>query len=145
STSTARVTPGGGPFIFRPVGLPLALAEPTRTVTLARMAVEPAEAEEIRNHLVRYTGWDKVPEEVMKTFSESAHRVALKRTRPLFRRGDPGPGLFLVRSGEFKLSLISSEGREQILYLAGAGKLIGEGFLPREVQCAASAFAMSDG
>ena len=54
------------------------------------------------------------------------------------------PGLFLVRSGEFKLSLISSEGREQILYLAGQGKLIGEGFLPREVQCAASAFAMVD-
>ena len=51
---------------------------------------------------------------------------------------------FLVRSGEFKLSLISSEGREQILYLAGPGKLVGEGFLPTEVQCAASAFAMVD-
>jgi CRP-like cAMP-binding protein len=109
------------------------------------MAIEPAEVDEIRNHLLRYTGWDKVPDEVTKALAESAIRSELKRKRPVFRRGDPGPGLFLVRSGEFKLSLISSEGREQILYLAGTGKLIGEGFLPREVQCAASAFAMTDG
>lgn len=127
------------------MGMDQPLAEPPRTVTLARMAVEPAEAEEIRNHLLNYTGWDKVPDDVMRTFCELATRTEFKRKRPLFRRGDPGCGLFLVRSGEFKLSLISSEGREQILYLAGTGKLIGEGFLPHEVQCAASAFAMSDG
>jgi CRP-like cAMP-binding protein len=124
----------------------ITLADPPRTVTLApTMAIEPAEVDEIRNHLLRYTGWDKVPDEAIKALAESATRMELKRKRPVFRRGDPGPGLFLVRSGEFKLSLISSEGREQILYLAGTGKLIGEGFLPREVQCAASAFAMTDG
>ncbi len=108
------------------------------------MAVEPAEAEEIRSHLRRHTGWEVVPDDVLKSLTDDATRVDIKRKRSVFRRGEPGPGLFLVKSGELKLSLISSEGREQILYLAGSGKLIGEGFLPREVQCAASGFAMVD-
>ena len=108
------------------------------------MSVESSEAEEIRQNLLQFDGWDQVPAEQIADFASAAVRLEVKRKRSVFRRGEPGPGLFLVRSGEFKLSLISSEGREQILYLAGPGKLIGEGFLPREVQCAASAFAMVD-
>lgn len=108
------------------------------------MSVEPAEIEEIRSHLLNYSGWDRIPEEVLRALAASATRIEIKRKRSVFRRGEPGPGLFLVRSGEFKLSLISAEGREQILYLAGRGKIIGEGFLPKEVPCAASAFAMAD-
>ena len=46
-----------------------------RTVTLAAMAIEPAEVDEIRNHLLRYTGWDRVPDEVIKAMAESATRV----------------------------------------------------------------------
>jgi len=108
------------------------------------MAVEPAERETIRQHLLRYAGWDEVPAEVISDLIDNVERVDVKRKRSIFRRGEPGPGLFLVKTGEFKLSLISSEGREQILYLAEPGRLIGEGFLPPQVQCAASAFAMSD-
>lgn len=108
------------------------------------MAVEPAERETIRQHLLRYAGWDEVPAEVIGALIDEAEHIDVKRKRSIFRRGEPGPGLFLVKSGEFKLSLISSEGREQILYLAEGGRLIGEGFLPPQVQCAASAFAMSD-
>jgi CRP/FNR family transcriptional regulator len=110
----------------------------------ARMSIDPSEAEQIREYLLRYQGWELVPDEVLRGCLDFGERMEVKRKRSIFRRGEPGPGLFLVRSGEFKLSLISSEGREQILYLAEAGKLIGEGFLPREVQCAASAFAMAD-
>lgn len=108
------------------------------------MSVDQAEAEEIRKALRRWSGWDAVPDEVMQEFCALGELVTVKRKRSIFRRGEPGPGLFLVRSGEFKLSLISSEGREQILYLGEPGKLIGEGFLPNDVQCAASAFAMVD-
>jgi CRP/FNR family transcriptional regulator len=108
------------------------------------MAVEPAEAEQIRQYLDRYQGWERIPADIAKGITDVAEKIEVKRKRSIFRRGEPGPGLFLVRSGEFKLSLISSEGREQILYLAETGKLIGEGFLPKEVQCAASAFAMVD-
>ena len=89
-------------------------------------------------------GGIEFPKRVLRKMTEFAETLEVKRKRSVFRRGEPGPGLFLVKSGEFKLSLISSEGREQILYLAEPGKLVGEGFLPRDVQCAASAFAMVD-
>jgi CRP/FNR family transcriptional regulator len=108
------------------------------------MAVDAAEFELVSKMLRRWAGWDRVPEEVVRGLCDIAELSEVKRKRSIFRRGEPGPGLFLVKSGEFKLSLISSEGREQILYLAEPGKLIGEGFLPRDVQCAASAFAMVD-
>lgn len=105
---------------------------------------DESDAELIVNMLRRWAGWDEVPDEVLKELCDSAECLEVKRRRSVFRRGEPGPGLFLVKSGEFKLSLISSEGREQILYLAEPGKIIGEGFLPNDVQCAASAFAMVD-
>ena len=108
------------------------------------MPIEAAEIEQVRQALVRYAGWDQVPDEVMVELCRGAELIEVKRKRSVFRRGEPGPGLFVVKSGEFKLSLISSEGREQILYLAEPGKLIGEGFLPKDVQCASSAFAMLD-
>jgi CRP-like cAMP-binding protein len=108
------------------------------------MTVDAAEAELINKSLKRWAGWDRVPDSVLAEMATVAEVLEVKRKRSIFRRGEPGPGLFLVKSGEFKLSLISSEGREQILYLAEPGKLIGEGFLPRDVQCAASAFAMVD-
>jgi CRP/FNR family transcriptional regulator len=108
------------------------------------MPLEPAQVEEIRSMLLAFSGWDRIPDDILRRLAESATYVGVKRKRSLFRRGEPGPGLFLVRSGEFKLSLISAEGREQILYLAGDGRLIGEGFLPKEVPCACSAFAMVD-
>jgi CRP-like cAMP-binding protein len=108
------------------------------------MAVDAAESELIIKMLRRWAGWDRVPESVLVEICGLAELLEVKRKRSIFRRGEPGPGLFLVKSGEFKLSLISSEGREQILYLAEPGKLVGEGFLPRDVQCAASAFAMVD-
>jgi CRP-like cAMP-binding protein len=108
------------------------------------MAVDAGDAELVSKMLKRWAGWDRVPDDVLVQLNQIAELLDVKRKRSLFRRGEPGPGLFLVKSGEFKLSLISSEGREQILYLAEPGKLIGEGFLPRDVQCAASAFAMLD-
>jgi CRP/FNR family transcriptional regulator len=108
------------------------------------MVVDAADAEHITKMLRRWAGWDKVPDDIVQELCNLAEHMEIKRKRSIFRRGEPGPGLFLVKSGELKLSLISSEGREQILYLAEPGKLIGEGFLPRDVQCAASAFAMVD-
>lgn len=108
------------------------------------MAVDQADAELISKLLHRWSGWERVPDDIVKGLCDIAETLEVKRKRSIFRRGEPGPGLFLVKTGEFKLSLISSEGREQILYLAEPGKLIGEGFLPRDVQCAASGFAMAD-
>lgn len=108
------------------------------------MTADAADAELIKKMLRRWAGWEDVPDEILHRLGHIAELLEVKRKRSIFRRGEPGPGLFLVKSGEFKLSLISSEGREQILYLAEPGKLVGEAFLPKDVPCAASAFAMVD-
>jgi len=108
------------------------------------MAADAPDADLIKKLLRRWAGWEDVPDETLLSLGNVAELMEIKRKRSIFRRGEPGPGLFLVKSGELKLSLISSEGREQILYLAEPGKLIGEAFLPRDVPCAASAFAMVD-
>ena len=89
------------------------------------MPIEGAEVEQVRQALLRYAEWDKVPDETMNELCRGANLIEVKRKRSIFRRGEQGPGLFIIKSGEFKLSLISSEGREQILYLAEPGKLIG--------------------
>ena len=44
----------------------------------------------------------------------------------LYYEGDPGHGLYLIESGTVKLSLSSSDGREDVLALVGPGEYIGD-------------------
>lgn len=46
---------------------------------------------------------------------------------PLFSEGQPAEGLFIVRTGEVKLTKSGRDGREQIIYLARPGRPIVEG------------------
>jgi CRP/FNR family transcriptional regulator len=108
------------------------------------MPLDPAESEQLLQALERWAGWGEVPADIRHELAAGAELMIIRRKRSIFRRGEPGPGLLVVKAGELKLSVISAEGREQILYLAEPGKIISEGFLPREVPCAASAFAMTD-
>src|SRR5690606_23265247 len=43
---------------------------------------------------------------------------------PLFSEGQPAEGLFIVRTGEVKLTKSGRDGREQIIYLARPGRPI---------------------
>ena len=91
--------------------------------------------------LARLHDWGNVPRDVLDALVRSARRVQTSRDEALFRRGDAEPGLFLVASGEYKVSMLSASGREQIVFLVEPGKLITEGFLPTGDHCRASAFA----
>ena len=53
-------------------------------------------------------------------------RKAIRGT-PLFQEGHVAEGLYVIRTGEVKLSKTGRDGREQILYLARPGKPIVEG------------------
>src|SRR5574338_196292 len=66
------------------------------------MPVDAADAELVTKMLKRWAGWDRVPDEVIGQLCTVAELLDVKRKRSLFRRGEPGPGLFLVKSGEFK-------------------------------------------
>lgn len=44
----------------------------------------------------------------------------------LFARGEPGDRLFIIVSGQVRLSLVSEDGRELSVRIAGGGELLGE-------------------
>jgi CRP/FNR family transcriptional regulator, dissimilatory nitrate respiration regulator len=66
-----------------------------------------------------------------KTELQSLERAAQPRKAPrgatLFREGDEGEGLFIVRTGEIKVTKAATDGREQIFYLARPGRALVEG------------------
>jgi CRP/FNR family transcriptional regulator, cyclic AMP receptor protein len=51
--------------------------------------------------------------------------------RVIFREGEPGDAVFYIQHGRVKLSMVSNEGKEAILELAGSGDFIGERALTR--------------
>lgn len=77
--------------------------------------------------LGRYPWWDEEAVKVVSARAGDARVVELPRGRPLFSRGETPPGLVFIRSGEVKVNLSSPEGREQIVWVAGPGRLIVEG------------------
>ena len=74
------------------------------------MAVDASETELISKMLKRWAGWDRVPDDVLTQLCQIAEILDVKRKRSLFRRGEPGPGLFLVKSGEFADGRFTSAG-----------------------------------
>jgi CRP/FNR family transcriptional regulator, cyclic AMP receptor protein len=57
--------------------------------------------------------------------------VLLRRRRyragePVFREGDPGMALYIIETGEVKILLGGSEGKEVVLALLGPGEFFGE-------------------
>jgi CRP/FNR family transcriptional regulator, cyclic AMP receptor protein len=77
--------------------------------------------------------------------------IAFSRTRPiaagemLFRKGDEGSGMIAILSGSVRVSATSSEGRDIILNILGAGDVIGEIALLDGGPRTADAVALTDG
>ena len=66
-----------------------------------------------------------------QVLSETLKEVRAQADKPLFREGDPGNGLYFIRSGRVKiLRRVQAEGRneeqEQLLTVLDAGQLFGE-------------------
>jgi len=56
----------------------------------------------------------------------SVFDVHLDKGEVLFTEGEPAEAMYLVRSGQVKIFKVSSDGREQILRIAGAGDCFNE-------------------
>lgn len=52
--------------------------------------------------------------------------ISLDRGEALFREGEPGDRLYLVREGKVKLGRQSGDGRENLLAVLGPGEMLGE-------------------
>jgi len=103
------------------------------------MAIAPRTADELLRDV---TVLKDLPAADLKLLSSAAEVRKAARGAPLFSEGQPGEGLFVVRTGEVKLSKSGRDGREQILYLARPGKAIVEGVRFDGSSYPASAVAM---
>jgi len=63
------------------------------------------------------------------SLAEIAKRVSVRRMpklRPLFRKGDPCDGMWIVVEGQVRIFRANREGREQIVHLQGPGQSLAE-------------------
>lgn len=100
-------------------------------------------------------GWSIVPLDVMSELVRSAVALDVAKRKALFTPSDfdddkrrlegTYDGLYVVRSGLFKVRVASCDGREQVLYFAGAGKIVTEGFVPGDLETRASMVALTRG
>ncbi len=67
-----------------------------------------------------------IDREASSSLVASMASVDLPRGRALFREGDPGDRLYIIRSGKVKLGLSSGDGRENLLSVLGPGEMFGE-------------------
>jgi CRP/FNR family transcriptional regulator len=88
------------------------------------MAITPRSAEEL---LKDVSVINELPASDLKQLADAAEVRKAARGTPLFSEGQPAEGLFVVRTGEVKLTKSGKDGREQILYLARPGRPIVEG------------------
>lgn len=103
------------------------------------MAIAPRSADE----LLRDANLLKdLPAPDVKLLADASEVRKAARGAPLFAEGQPAEGLFVVRTGEVKLTRSGKDGREQILYLARPGRTIVEGLRFDGGPYPASAIAM---
>jgi CRP-like cAMP-binding protein len=67
-----------------------------------------------------------VPPPVVEQLAAHARSTTVSSGRYIFRKGDEGLGLLAVSSGIVKVSVPSSDGKEIVLNIIGAGEIFGE-------------------
>jgi CRP-like cAMP-binding protein len=84
-----------------------------------------------------------LPDADLQTIVGAGRIVGYAAGERLFAEGDPAQAVFVVKSGQVELSVLSREGRELVLGIAGPGEVIGqEGLFSRGAyRCSARALA----
>lgn len=63
---------------------------------------------------------------VLARIEDSAFEVRLKKRQILFTEGEPAQAMYVVRSGQVKIFMLSPDGREQVLRIVEAGDCFNE-------------------
>lgn len=103
------------------------------------MAIAPRSVDELLRDVPVLA---ELPQQDLKQLIEPSEVRKVARGAPLFAEGQTAEGLFVVRTGEVKLTKSGKDGREQILYLARPGRPIVEGVRFDKGTYPASAIAM---
>lgn len=106
------------------------------------MALTPRGPDEL---LKEIPSFERLSGAELKLLSDAVEVRKVARSAPLFSEGQTAEGLYVVRTGEFKVSRSGKDGREQIVYLARPGRTIVEGIRFDGGTYCASAIAMRSG
>src|ERR1051326_2158324 len=68
----------------------------------------------------------QVPEGDLRALAQLVRERTHPRGSLILTQGDPGEALFLIRSGQVKVSVVAEDGREVILSVLGPGSFFGE-------------------
>jgi CRP-like cAMP-binding protein len=88
--------------------------------------------------------FQQVAEEHVRALAQLVRERSYPRGSVILSQGDPGEALFLIRSGQVKVSVLSEDGREVILSVLGAASFFGEMALVDDEPRSAHVIAMSD-
>lgn len=85
-----------------------------------------------------------IPEAELAALAMLVRERRQSRGSMILSQGDQGDALFLIRSGQVKVSVVAEDGREVILSVLGAGSFFGELALLDDAPRSAHVIAMED-
>src|SRR5512145_2764234 len=86
----------------------------------------------------------QVPERDLVALAVLVRERRQPRGSMILTQGDQGEALFLIRSGQVKVTVVAEDGREVILSVLGAGSFFGEMALLDDEPRSAHVFAMEE-
>jgi CRP/FNR family transcriptional regulator, cyclic AMP receptor protein len=70
--------------------------------------------------------FNHLPNDALDRLTDHAREVHLAPGDIIFRQGDPGDGLYFVKSGEVEISEVTASGERRYLGMIAAGEVFGE-------------------
>jgi CRP-like cAMP-binding protein len=70
--------------------------------------------------------FNRLGDEQLEKLAAKFRPVAFKRNQVIYLKNEPGDGLYLIRSGRVKISVINSDGKDLIINIYGQGEVHGE-------------------
>jgi len=84
------------------------------------------------------------PRSILTKAGQGRTSADYRKNQPVFAQGDAADGVFYIRKGKVKLTVVSNDGKEAVIAILGADDFFGEGCLAGQLRRMASATAMSD-
>ncbi len=84
------------------------------------------------------------PQAFLSTIGEGRKLVLFQRKQGIFAQGDTADAVFYIQTGEVKLTVVSTSGKEATIGILGEGDFFGEGSLAGQAVRMCSATAMTD-
>jgi len=84
------------------------------------------------------------PHTFLSTIGKGREMLSFQKKSSIFSQGDPTDGLYIVKKGKVRLSVVSEAGKEATLGILSEGDFFGEGGLAGQLIRMSSAIAMTD-